>query len=199
VIAVIRPGSGRTSPPSLNLHRQRARRTPMGSPPPTRNATPRTFSSRRCSDGTLLRWDVQFVFGIVGDGINSSKRSPVYRPHHLLVRPARVYDRRFPADFDFFFLLAFFGTFFPARRASDRPMAIACFLLFTVRPERPLFNVPRFRSCIAFSTLVLAALLYFLAIYISPCELQFGRGRSARSLRCPIFTSSIEIGSCPGS
>lgn len=44
------------------------------------------------------------------------------------------------------------GTFPPAFRASDNPMAIACFLLVTFLPELPLFNVPFFRSCIAFST-----------------------------------------------
>ena len=44
------------------------------------------------------------------------------------------------------------GTFPPARRASDSPMAIACLRLFTVLPDRPLFNLPVFRSCIAFST-----------------------------------------------
>jgi hypothetical protein len=49
---------------------------------------------------------------------------------------------------DFFFR----GTFPPARRASDRPMAIACLRLFTFLPERPLFSVPRLRSCIALRT-----------------------------------------------
>jgi hypothetical protein len=42
-----------------------------------------------------------------------------------------------------------FGTLPPARRASERPMAIACFLLFTRLPERPLLSDPRFRLCIA--------------------------------------------------
>ena len=38
----------------------------------------------------------------------------------------------------------FFGaTFLPLRRASDRPIAIACFRLFTVFPLRPLLSVPR--------------------------------------------------------
>jgi hypothetical protein len=44
------------------------------------------------------------------------------------------------------------GTFAPARRASDRPIAIACLRLFTVLPERPLFSLPRLRSCIALLT-----------------------------------------------
>ena len=46
-------------------------------------------------------------------------------------------------------LLRFFGTFAPERRASDRPIAIACLRLFTFLPERPLRSVPRLRSCIA--------------------------------------------------
>lgn len=60
---------------------------------------------------------------------------------------------------DYFFLEEDFleedflrGTLPPARRASESPMAIACFRLVTFLPERPLFNVPRLRSCIAFST-----------------------------------------------
>ena len=44
------------------------------------------------------------------------------------------------------------GTFPPSARASDSPMAMACLRLFTVLPEPPLFNSPRFISCIARST-----------------------------------------------
>ena len=47
----------------------------------------------------------------------------------------------------------FAGTLPPALRASDRPIAIACSLLFTFLPE-PLFSVPRLRSCIARFTLL---------------------------------------------
>ena len=53
------------------------------------------------------------------------------------------------------------GTLPPARRASDSPIAIACFRLVTFLPDRPLFSVPRFRSCIAFSTFCDAFLPYF--------------------------------------
>jgi hypothetical protein len=56
------------------------------------------------------------------------------------------------------------GTFFPALRASDRPIAIACFRLFTFLPLRPLFSVPALRSCIARSTFLLAALEYLRAM-----------------------------------
>jgi hypothetical protein len=50
----------------------------------------------------------------------------------------------------FFVYAAFFrGTFAPERRASDKPMAIACFRLVTFFPLRPLFSLPRFISCIS--------------------------------------------------
>jgi hypothetical protein len=51
------------------------------------------------------------------------------------------------------------GTFTPFLRASLRPIAIACFRLFTLRPE-PLFNVPFFLRCIADLTRLPAALPY---------------------------------------
>jgi hypothetical protein len=53
------------------------------------------------------------------------------------------------------------GTFPPARRASDRPIAIACFRLVTFLPDRPLRSVPCLRSCIAFSTFCDAFRPYF--------------------------------------
>src|SRR5437660_5075537 len=70
-------------------------------------------------------------------------------------------------DEDFFFEEDFFrGTLPPAFRASDNPIAIACFLLVTFLPERPLLRVPFFRSCIAFSTFS-EAFLPYLAIVLS--------------------------------
>jgi hypothetical protein len=44
------------------------------------------------------------------------------------------------------------GTFPPACRASDNPIAMACLRLVTFFPDRPLLSVPRFRSRITFST-----------------------------------------------
>jgi hypothetical protein len=63
---------------------------------------------------------------------------------------------------DYFFFEEDFlgGTLPPARRAWDNPMAIACFLLLTFLPDRPLLKVPFFRSCIAFSTFSDAFLPY---------------------------------------
>ena len=50
-----------------------------------------------------------------------------------------------------YFFLRFLGggTLPPARRASESPIAIACFLLLTFLPDRPLFSVPLLRSCSA--------------------------------------------------
>src|SRR6185295_6581309 len=53
------------------------------------------------------------------------------------------------------------GTLPPARRASLRPIAIACLRLVTFLPERPDRSVPRLRSCIARSTFWLAFFPYF--------------------------------------
>jgi hypothetical protein len=46
------------------------------------------------------------------------------------------------------------GTFAPFLRASESPIAIACFRLVTRPPcpDLPLFNVPRFRRLMALST-----------------------------------------------
>jgi hypothetical protein len=58
------------------------------------------------------------------------------------------------------------GTFSPRSLASDNPIAIACLRLVTFLPERPLFNVPCLRSCIAFSTLFCAPLEYLRGIIV---------------------------------
>src|SRR5215472_9028565 len=54
------------------------------------------------------------------------------------------------------------GTFAPFFRASESPIAIACFRLVTFLPLRPLFSVPFFISLISRSTLLPALGLYFL-------------------------------------
>ena len=59
----------------------------------------------------------------------------------------------------------FFRTVAPSRRASERPIAIACLRLLTRVPVLPLFNVPRLRSCIARSTFLLAVFPYFAISY----------------------------------
>ncbi len=55
------------------------------------------------------------------------------------------------------------GTFAPAFRASERPIAIACLRLVTFFPERPERSLPLFLSCIARSTFFWALAPYFLA------------------------------------
>jgi hypothetical protein len=60
-----------------------------------------------------------------------------------------------------------FGTFFPLRRASERPIAIACLRLFTFLPLLPLLSVPRLRLRIAPATSFDAVREYFLGIIIS--------------------------------
>ena len=50
----------------------------------------------------------------------------------------------------------------PFARASESPIAIACFLLFTVLPLLPDLRVPFFRRRIALSTRLDAALPYLL-------------------------------------
>jgi hypothetical protein len=47
----------------------------------------------------------------------------------------------------------FLGTFAPDRRASERPIAMACLRLVTFLPERPERSCPRFISCMLLSTL----------------------------------------------
>ena len=64
----------------------------------------------------------------------------------------------------------FFGTFAPAARASDNPIAIACLRLVTFLPDRPLRSVPCLRSCIARFTFCYAFFPYFVAICIAPFE-----------------------------
>src|SRR6266581_6417313 len=54
----------------------------------------------------------------------------------------------------------FAGTFAPALRASDSPMAIACLRLVTFLPDFPLFKVPCLRSRMTFLTLDCAFLPY---------------------------------------
>jgi hypothetical protein len=83
-------------------------------------------------------------------------------------------------DDDFFLLLFleelffaadfFFGTFAPDFRASESPMAIACFRLVTFFPLRPLFSVPLFFSRIARATFFCAFGLYFLPPEDFLCE-----------------------------
>jgi hypothetical protein len=75
------------------------------------------------------------------------------------IAPYFFFEDDFLPFFDDFFD-PFLGTLAPSRRASDKPIAIACLRLVTFLPERPLLSVPRLRSRIARSTFFEAFLLY---------------------------------------
>ena len=66
----------------------------------------------------------------------------------LVGRPDDFFDAP-PFDDETFFD----GTFAPALRASESPMAMACLRLVTFFPLPPLFNFPSFISCITSPTL----------------------------------------------
>jgi hypothetical protein len=69
--------------------------------------------------------------------------------HGMFLQDFRLFDLRF------------FGTLLPARRASERPIAIACPRLLTFLPLRPERSVPDLRSFIAFFTFFAAPFEYF--------------------------------------
>lgn len=78
------------------------------------------------------------------------------------------------------------GTLPPSRRACDSPMAIACFRLLTFLLERPLFNVPLFRSRMAFPTFSDAFLPYRAMVfppYVLPAARQKQLASAAPELR----------------
>jgi hypothetical protein len=74
-------------------------------------------------------------------------------------------------DFDDFLV----GTLAPSFLASDKPIAIACFREVTFLPLLPDYSFPSCISCITFSTLSPACLLYFAIVngFIKPDQLKF--------------------------
>ncbi len=89
-----------------------------------------------------------------------------------------------------------FGTFAPSLRASESPIAIACFRLVTFFPDLPLLSSPRFISCIARSTFVDAFLLYRRAMLYSlsdPKRSMWDATRRARVLRGTDSKKSVSI------
>jgi hypothetical protein len=92
-------------------------------------------------------------------GRSSSRRttsSPAAAPHESDSDRPRDPSRR---RTDYFF----FGTFAPALRASESPIAMACLRLVTFFPL-PLRSVPCFRSCIVFFTFACAVFPYLVAM-----------------------------------
>src|SRR5262245_9828572 len=82
------------------------------------------------------------------------------------------------------------GTFPPAWRASESPIAIACSRLVTFFPERPDLSSPRFISCIARSTFSPALGPYrraaplFLGIVQLLSSMEFARIKPRNLFRC---------------
>jgi hypothetical protein len=60
------------------------------------------------------------------------------------------------------------GTLAPFFRASDKPIAIACFGLVTLRWDLPDSSLPRFILCIARPTLFDALVPYFPGVEVDP-------------------------------
>jgi hypothetical protein len=88
--------------------------------------------------------------------------------------PARAsrFQRDAPLRFEVRFFEPFFddflraGTFAPARRASESPIAMACLRLVTFLPERPERSVPLFISSMLRCTFLPAFLLVFLPVFL---------------------------------
>ena len=101
-----------------------------------------------------------------------------------LLHPARPY-----------FFDRFFGTSAPFLRASERPIAITCFLLLTFLPDLPLLSVPALRFFMARPTFFEAPLAYFLLSWPSHWSFvvsgasKIGPQRSRRG-RCGAVTTS---------
>jgi len=96
----------------------------------------------------------------------------------------------------------FFGTLAPERRASDKPMAIACFGFVTFLPLRPLFSLPRLNSCISRSTLFCALGPYFRPLDDFLCDDELPEDFDRDVLRCeladlrPLFFADDECDLC---
>jgi hypothetical protein len=71
----------------------------------------------------------------------------------------------FPDDAFFLEETFFLGTFAPARRASESPIAMACLRLVTFFPDFPLFKVPLFRSSMTFLTFACAFFPYLAIVF----------------------------------
>ena len=87
-------------------------------------------------------------------------------------------------------LLFLGGTFFPARRASESPIAIACLRLFTFFPLRPILRRPRLNSCISRSTFLPALGLYLRReLDLRPREDELRRERDV--VRCELRAEAL--------
>lgn len=96
--------------------------------------------------------------------------------------PVLFFDEDFFEPPLLFFEELFFadGTLPPSRRARERPIAIACFLLVTFLPEPPLRSFPRFISCIDSSTFSCDLRPYFAILHSSLCTKRCASGGPER-------------------
>ena len=100
----------------------------------------------------------------------------------------------FDFDRDFRIPLRVFGcggTFVPARRASEMPMAIACLRLVTFLPDMPERSLPSLNSCKTRETFLLALTLYldFLERFVDILALNFmgvGNERPGQAPQCQV-------------
>lgn len=87
------------------------------------------------------------------------------------------------------------GTLAPERRASDKPIAIACLRLLTFRPL-PDFSLPRLNLCISFSTDFEAFGPYFRLLDFfredEELELRLERADVLRDLLLLLFEDELE-------
>ena len=100
----------------------------------------------------VLRWDPEELPRDLEDLLRAVLRC---EPEELLRRELLL----LPLLFD---ELLRGGTLSPSRRASERPMAMACFGLVTFLPLRPILSLPCFISCISSWTFSCAFRPYFL-------------------------------------
>jgi hypothetical protein len=96
----------------------------------------------------------------LGTGYTQGSRGLIYCGPAVSVQSSPVWQRRTASASTYFYF--FFGTFAPFLRASDSPIAMACFRLFTLPPlpDLPERKVPLFFRRTALATDLLAPLLY---------------------------------------
>ena len=89
------------------------------------------------------------------------------------------------------------GTLPPSRRASERPIAMACLRLVTFLPERPLRSVPRLALCMARSTFFDAFFPYLAIVDLQNAGQQGISSATAAVCVCPFgHSASVRWEAC---
>ena len=150
-------------------------------------------SSRSCpiaAAHSTIRYDARAAGRGAMNATPASEIMTAMKVHTLLVWPCSVYVRRVDRELRTFFR----ATFLPFLRASERPIAIACFLLVTFFPLFPLLSVPLLRRRIADSTSFEA--LFEVFRFTLPQAIWLRRVTASDSLRgtiCPSGCSATRI------